>query len=173
MVKQYKIDEVSNLVSKLKDKGNIILTNYSGTKVKDLSMLRRQLREKNAEYKVVKNNLFKRALADLEYADLDAHLKGPIAVAFVGEEVGEVAKVLKDFGADQKSFSFSAAVFENVVYDADQVKQIADLPTKDVLLAQTMSMINGPTTGIAMGMTQIMSSLARAINAVAEKNGNN
>jgi large subunit ribosomal protein L10 len=173
MVKQYKIDEVNNLVSNLKDRGNIILTNYSGTKVKDLSILRRQLREKNAEYKVVKNNLFKRALADARYEGLDEHLKGPIGVAFVGEEVGEVAKILKEFGEAQESFSYSAAVFENVVYGAEQVKTIADLPSKDVLLAQTMSLVNGPATGIAMGMNQIMASLARAINAVAEQNQNN
>ena len=170
MVKQYKIDEVSSLVSKLKDKGNIILTNYSGTTVKDLSLLRRSLREKNAEYKVVKNNLFKRALADAGYEGLDAHLKGPIGVAFIGDEVGEVAKVLKEFGEEQENFSYSAAVFDSVVYGTDEVKMIADLPSKDVLVAQTMQMINGPASGIAMGMNQIMSSLARGIKAVAEQN---
>lgn len=170
MVKQYKIDEVNSLVSRLKDKNNIILTNYSGTTVKDLSILRRQLREKNADFKVVKNNLFKRALADAGYADMDEHLKGPIGVAFVGDEVGEVAKVLKEFGASQNTFDFSVAVFDSVVYGTEEVKMIADLPPKDAILGQIMSMANAPASGIAMGMNQIMSSLARGIQAVAEQN---
>ena len=172
MVKQYKIDAVNELVSKLQEKSNIILTNFSGTKVKDLGDLRAQLRDKNAEYKVVKNNLFKRALADAGYSEMDEYLKGPIGVAFVNDEVGEVAKVLKDFEKQAESFSFSAAVLESVIYDKGQVEKIADLPSKDALIGQTMSLINGPASGIAMGMNQIMSSLARGIKAVAEQNGN-
>jgi large subunit ribosomal protein L10 len=170
MVKQYKIDEVSNLVEKLKARNNFILTDYSGIKVKDLSALRSQLRDKNAEYKVVKNNLFKRALSDAGYDVNDDSLKGPIGVAFMGEEVGEVAKVLKDFAKEQDAFSYSVGVVDNVIYNEDQIKKIAELPSKEVLLSQIMSLLNGPGSGVAMGMNQIMASLARGIKAVAEKN---
>jgi ribosomal protein L10 len=65
MVKQYKVDEVNSLVEKLQEKNNIILTDYSGVKVKGLSTLRNLLREKNADYKVVKNNLLKERLSQL------------------------------------------------------------------------------------------------------------
>ncbi|MCU0846589.1 MAG: 50S ribosomal protein L10 [Spirochaetes bacterium] len=167
-VKQYKVDEVDRLVAKLKERGNIILTNYSGIKVKDLSLLRRTLREKNAEYKVVKNTLFKRALKQLGYADMDEHLKGPVAVAFVGDEIADVAKALKEFGKERQSFSFTAGVLDSVLYGEDQIKRLADLPSKEVLLSQIMSLINGPASGIAIGMNQIMASVARGIKAVAE-----
>jgi len=170
MVKQYKVDEVANLVDKLKEKSNIILTDYSGIKVKDLSELRKRLRENNADYKVVKNNLFKRALNEAGYEGVDSFLKGPVAVAFVGDQVGETAKALKDFGHQHKEFAFTAGVLDDIVYDTDQIKKIADLPSKDVILAQTMSLINGPASGIAMGVNQVMASLARGINAVAEVN---
>ena len=170
MVKQYKVDEVDSLVQKLQSKKNIILTNYSGVKVRDLSVLRRNLRAKDIEYKVVKNNLFKRALEKTGYAEMDQHLKGPIGVAFLNDQIAEAAKVLKEFGEAQEKFSFSIGVLDSVLYDQSQMKRIANLPSKEVLLSQTMSLINGPATGIAMGMKQIMASLARGIQATAEKN---
>lgn len=172
MVKQYKVDEVGVLVEKLKEKSNFILTDYSGVKVNDLAVLRRQLREKNAQYKVVKNNLFKRALEEAGYQQIDSHLKGPIAVAFAGDESGEMAKVLKEFAVKNDKFSYSAGILDNVLYDENQIKKIADLPSKDVILSQIMSLINGPGTGIAVGTNQIMSSLARGIKAVAEASNN-
>ena len=172
MVKQYKIDEVSNLSLKLEERNNIILTDYSGVKVKNLNDLRKRLREKGAEYKVIKNNLFKLALKEKGYENLDDHLKGPTAVAFAGEQFGEIAKILKTFAKEQEAFSYSIGVFDNVVYLEDQVKTIADLPSHEVVLGQVMSMVNGPASGIAIGMNQIMSSLARGIKAVAEVSNN-
>jgi large subunit ribosomal protein L10 len=168
MVKQYKVDEVTYLVSKLKDRSNLILTNYSGIMVKDLSKLRKTLRNKNAEYRVVKNTLFKRALKEVGIKGLDDYLKGPVAVAFIKNEIGEVAKALKDFAKDVEKFSFSAGILDNVVYSQDQIKRIADLPSREVVISQVMGMINGPARGIAVGVNQIMASLARGIKAVAE-----
>ena len=170
MIKQYKIDEVENLVEKLQAKSNLILTDYSGVNVKGLSILRNKLREKNAEYKVVKNNLFKLALKKVGKDGLDDYIKGPIGVAFAGEEFGEIAKILKDFGKEQEKFSFAAGIMDDVIYNQDQIKTIADLPSREVLLGQIMSLINAPASGIAMGINQIMASLARGIQAVAEAN---
>ncbi len=168
MIKQYKIDEVSSLTAKLKEKGNVILTNYSGIQVKDLSRLRKSLRSKNAEYRVVKNTFFKRALREVGISGLDEHLKGPIAVAFMGDQIGEVTKALKDFSKEVEKFTFFAGILDRVVYNQEQIKRIADIPGKEVLLSQIMSLINGPARGIAVGMNQIMASLARGVRAVAE-----
>jgi len=170
MVKQNKVDEVAFLVSKLKERNNLILTNYSGIMVKDLSKLRKNLRSKNAEYRVVKNTLFRRALKEVGIQGLDDYLKGPVGVAFIKEEIGEVAKALKDFSKDVEKFSYSAGFLDNVLYGQDQIKRIADIPSKEVLLAQIMGLVNGPARGIAFGMNQIMASLARGIKAVAEAN---
>lgn len=115
MIKQYKIDEVSVLKEKLKDRGNFILTDYSGVKVNDLAVLRRSLAEKNATYKVVKNNLFRRAIEESGYVKMDEHLKGPMGVAFSGDQIGDVAKVLKEFSDKNDKFSFFAGVIDRVV----------------------------------------------------------
>ena len=170
MVKQYKVDEVNSFVEKLKEKKNLFFTNYTGIDVKGITKLRRSLREKNAEYRVVKNSLFKRALNEVGYTELGDYIKGPIGVAFVDEEIGEVAKVLKDFKKGEIKFSYSVGYIENTLYNEDEIEKIASLPSKEVVLSQTMSMINAPASGIAMGMNQIMASLARGINAVAEAN---
>jgi large subunit ribosomal protein L10 len=172
MAKQYKIDEVSELVGRLKNRKNFILTDYSGVKVNDLAVLRRQLAEKDAQYKVVKNNLFRRALQETGYASIDEHLKGPLGVAFSGEQAGEIGKILKEFSDKNEKFSYLAGVLDNVVYNKEQIKRIADLPSKEVLLSQTMAMINGPARYIATGMNQVMASLARGIKAVAESKNN-
>lgn len=169
MVKQYKVDEVKNLVDKLQKKKNIVLTNYSGIKVKNLSDLRKKLREKGIDYKVVKNNLFRRALKESGYSDLDAFMKGPVAVAFTKDDLSEVARLLNEFKKEQEKFSYTVGIMDSVVYDETQIKRIADLPSREVLLSQIMSLINGPARGIATGANQIMASLARGIKAVSEK----
>jgi len=168
MVKQYKIDEVRELVERLKGKSNFFLTNYSGVRVKGISALRKMLREKNADYKVVKNNLFKRAIKDAGLQDIDECVKGPVGVAFVQDEIAEVAKILQNFKKEEEKFSYTFGLIDNVLYNESQIKMIADLPTKEVILSQTMAMINGPARGIAVGVSQIMASLARGIKAVAE-----
>lgn len=170
MAKQYKIDNVQALIQKLNEKGNLIFTDFSGIKVSVLSELRNKLREKDAEYKVVKNNLFKRALKDAGYKDVDDYLKGPIGVVFTSSDLGEAAKILKDFKKEQENFRFSLGIMDNVVYNEEQIRKIADIPSKEVLISQIMSLINAPASNIAMVMNQTISSLARGINAVAEKN---
>ena len=95
MLKQQKIDKVQELVQKLGEKNNLIFTNYSGIKVSTLDTLRSKLREKGADYKVVKNRLFKKALKDAGYVEVDEFLKGPIGVVFSAEDLGEIAKILK------------------------------------------------------------------------------
>lgn len=170
MAKQYKIDAVTDLVNRLKEKQNIILTDYSGIKVEDLHALRRSLGEKDIDYKVVKNSLFSRALKEVGFPDINEHLTGPIGVVFAKEDLSEAAQIIKNFSKGQENFSYNLGVMDNVIYGKDQLKKIADLPTKDELLSQIMSLLNGPASSIAMMQKQVISSLARGIKAVAEQN---
>jgi large subunit ribosomal protein L10 len=170
MLKQYKIDKVQELVQKLNEKNNLIFTNYSGIKVSTLNELRSKLRENGADYKIIKNRLFKRALKDAGYVEVDEYLKGPIGVVFSADDLGEIAKILKDFKKEEEKFSFSLGIMSNVVYNEEQINKIADIPSKEVLIAQIMSLLNAPASGIAMIANQVTASLARGIQAVAEEN---
>lgn len=170
MIKQEKVQKLQEIVERLKLKKNFILTNYSGITVKGLTELRRQLREKGVEYKVVKNNLFKKALKDLGYADIEDSVKGPLGIAFSNTDLTEAAKILKNYKKDHEKFSFSLGIMDNVVYDESQVKRIADIPSKEVLISQIMSLINSSARGLATVVNQDIAKVARAIKAVGEKN---
>lgn len=160
MVKQYKVDAVTDLVSRLSAQKNIILTGYSGVKDAEMRKLRIELRAKGATYKVVRNNLFRRALKDAGVSgDFDSFLKGPIAVAFMDGQYPEVAKVFKNFKTEQEKFSFFLGVIDGEIQDEKFMARIADIPTREVLLTQTAALMNS-----------VMSGLARGINLVAEKN---
>lgn len=160
MVKQYKVDAVKELIDKLSKNKNLILTGYSGVKDSEMRRLRVLVREKGVVYKVVRNNLFRRALKDAGFSDaIESHLKGPIAVAFMGEQYPEVANIFKEFKAEQEKFSFFLGVIDGEVQDDKYLARIADIPTREVLLTQTAALMNS-----------VMSSLARGINLVAEKN---
>lgn len=172
MAQQYKIDFVNELKQTLADKKNIILTKYSGVKVAQMAALRSEIKAKGATYKVVKNNLFKRALDESGYSEIGEHLKGPIGVAFAGDEIGDVAQILKKFKQDQEAFEYYLGVIEDIVYDQNELAKLADLPSREVLLGQILSLVNAPASKMAMGMNEVMASLARGINAIAEQNNN-
>ena len=170
MIQQYKIDKVNEFSAKLQDKKNIILTNYSGLSVNDMDQLRDQLRDKGVDYKVIKNTLFKRALKEKGYQEVDDYLKGPIAVAFTGSDLSEAAKIFKNFKKDHENFNYTLGIMDNVVYGENNIKRIADIPSKEVLISQIMSLLNSPATKLAIIANQVTASLARAIKAVSEKN---
>lgn len=158
----------------LKSNPNFIVTQYQGLDVAQISSLRKKLREAGGSYTVVKNNVFSLALKESGVAKdfpYDSTLKGPNAIAFASEDVSSVAKVLRDFSKDNDKLKITAAVMESTYYDAKGVATIADLPSREQILAQLAAMLNSPATKIAGTLNNIMASMARGIKSVAEKNG--
>ncbi|MBE7411967.1 MAG: 50S ribosomal protein L10 [Leptospiraceae bacterium] len=168
--------QVAYLKERLEDKGNFILVSYSGLTVEDMEGLRRQFRSIGSELKVVKNNLFLRALKESSKhkernIDFGESYKGPIAAVFSDEKLPEVAKVCKDFSKTNENLVVKAGFIDGELLDAKGVQSIAGLPSKEEILAQIAGGLNAPARSIAVGINQIMASLARGIRAVAEKNG--
>ncbi|MBX3721486.1 MAG: 50S ribosomal protein L10 [Turneriella sp.] len=158
----------------LKNHPNFIVTQYQGLDVVAISNLRKKLREAGAKYTVVKNNVFSLALKESGVAKdfpYDSTLKGPNAIAFTGADVPAVAKVLRDFAKENEKLVLTAGVMESTYFDAKGVKAIADLPSKEQILAQLAAMLNSPATKIAGTLNNVIASLARGIKSVAEKNG--
>ena len=174
MPSQKKLDLKQEYTQLLNDNPDFILTRYQGINVAKLSELRKELYKSKTPYRVVKNNIFKLALTDRpEYKDLPAtaELHGPIGVAFIKEDVPGVAKVLKKFSGENESFKLVSGVMESKYYNEAGIKAVAELPSREQSLATLASALNSPARNIASMMNQIMSSLARAIKAAAEKNG--
>jgi large subunit ribosomal protein L10 len=177
MAQPEKIEAVAELKSKLEERPNFILASYSGMTVHHMQDLRRQMRKINCSVKVIKNNLFLRALNESsQHSDkkikFGSGYKGPLAAIFSNENLPTAAKICKDFKKINDAFEPKAGYFDGEVLDAKGVEGIAGLPSREELLSVIARGLNTPATQIASGINQIMASLARGINAVAEKNGN-
>lgn len=168
-----KVEELKGI---LEENENFLLSTYSGMSVTDMVDLRSEVRSKSGRVKVVKNRLFKRVLAESEkhkdaLESLDGDLKGPVAVIFAGEEMPAVAKAIVEKAKTQQKIKLKAGYFDGKYISEEDVKTVANLPTREELLTIIGRGLNTPSTKIAMGMKQIMSKLARGVKAVGEKNG--
>ena len=171
-----KVKAIDELKKHLEAKNNFILVSYSGLSVKAMEDLRQKLRLEKTNLKVIKNNLFLRAVNESSAHNSPnltggTEYKGPLAAIFGDENLPILAKVCKDFKKTNESFQVKGGFFSGQVLSPKDVEAIAGLPSREELLSVIARGINTPTTQIASGINQIIASLARAINAVAEKNG--
>ena len=173
VLKKEKLEEIKELLSQ---RGNFVLTTFSGLDVEQMTGLRSEIREKDSRLKVVKNHLFKLALKESPdhsavLESFETELKGPVAVTFVGEEFPSVAKTLVEFSKKNDKVVIKSGYMDGQFLGANEVKAIATLPSREELLAVIGRGLNTPATKIAMGMNEVIAKLARAIKAVGEKNG--
>lgn len=165
-----KIDKVAEIESRIAENAGLFVVNYNGLTVKQAQELRHQLRECGAEMKVYKNNLVKIALKNQEQPEIDEILAGPVAYVFYETEPVEAAKALKDFSAKSKGvLEIKGGISDGKAVSADDVKAIAELPTKDQLLGQIAGLISGFARDIAVCVNGVSSGLARSIQQVSEQ----
>ncbi len=174
MPQEYKVKAVEELKEKLDNSKNFYLTDYRGLNVEQITDLRTKLREKDSEYKVVKNNFFKLALKEKGIDGVDDFLKGPIGVTFIkSDDPVSPAKVIVDFTKNfkkEKIFKVIGGYFEGRAVDGKEVISISSLPTKEVLLAQIMGCIQGPARGIAVCTAGPIKGIMQCLNAWIDKN---
>lgn len=171
MPQQYKIDKVAEIESRIAENAGLFVVNYNGLTVKQAQELRHQLRECGAEMKVYKNNLVKIALKNQEQPRARQRSSpAPIAYVFYETEPVEAAKALKDFSAKSKGvLEIKGGISDGKAVSADDVKAIAELPTKDQLLGQIAGLISGFARDIAVCVNGVSSGLARSIQQVSEQ----
>jgi large subunit ribosomal protein L10 len=168
-IQQYKLDAVTTLKEMFEGANDYIFTNYRGLTVEQITELRNKLREKQAEYKVVKNRFAKIALNQLEKAEgLAELLTGPTAVALSHDETGPVAKILLDFGKEAP-VAIKGALIDDQVFDTGQVEEFSKLPTKDELIAKLMGTMNAPIQHLAFALNGVPEKLVRTLQAVADQ----
>ena len=166
-----KVAVVEEVREHLDSSSAAILTEYRGLKVGDLATLRRQLRTAGADYKIFKNTLVRRATADSDQAALDPYLKGPTAIVFVRDDVGAVAKVLRDFGRVHPQLVVKGGLLGTQLLDANGASALADLPSREVLLAQLAGAIAAPMRQFAGLLQALPRSLAYGLSALIDKRG--
>jgi large subunit ribosomal protein L10 len=168
--KERKREIVADYAEKMSSSQAMILADYRGLSVADLSELRVGLREVEGVFQVVKNTLFDRALQDAGIPVPWGHLEGPIAVGYCFDEVPPVAKALTEFAKEQASLKIHGAILGQEFLDAEGVKSLADLPAREVLLAQLVGAVQGPMSNLVTTITAPMRELVHVLQARSEQN---
>src|SRR6185437_16297726 len=168
--KEQKVEQVELLTEKLKRTKVAVLTDYRGLTVSQLQELRSRLRGGNVEYRVIKNTLARRAAEAAGVPALESELKGPIAIAFGYDDLGLPARLINEFvRATRLKLEVVGGLVEGRVFDKDQIKQLADLPSREVLLAQLLGTLQSPVAQLVGIMQTPVQQLVGVLNAYKEK----
>jgi large subunit ribosomal protein L10 len=167
MAQQYKIDRVQKLKEEIGDSQNFIFTDYRGLNVEQLNGLRNTLRDRGAQYHVVKNRFMKRVFKDLGYEEFDRFLVNPTALAYFNTDISDIAKVLIE-SADETALELKGGYGDGTIYSSDELETISKLPSREVLVAQLMGVLNAPARGLVMALGGIIPKFVRTLKAVEE-----
>jgi large subunit ribosomal protein L10 len=162
---------VAEIKEKLSKASSVILTDYRGLNVAEITELRSILRDAGVEYKVAKNTLTLIAARDSGLEDLEKYLEGPTALAFGMQDPVAPAKLLSKFAKTHKNLEIKGGVLEGQVIDIEGVKNLADLPPREVLLAQVFAGMQAPISGIVNVLSGNLRNLVYVLDAIKEQKG--
>ena len=149
---------VEEVTEKFKTAASVVIVDYRGLTVDEVTRLRKQLRDANVEIRVIKNSILSRAAKAAGLEGLDEVFTGPTAVAFSNEDVVAPAKIIDEFSKEAKALEIKGGILEGKVSTLEEVTALAKLPSREGLLSMLLSVLQAPVRNVAY-----------AINAVAEK----
>lgn len=150
-----KQEEVSKLAEKIKSAKLVLLTDYRGITVTDVTNLRADLRKSNTEYSVIKNNITRRALQEAGIEGLDEYLVGPTAVILNSEDYLPGIKAIYKFAKNNDFYKIKAGVIDGKVVSVDEIKTLAKLPSREELLSKLAGGLLGTIAKLAVGLEQV------------------
>ncbi len=169
MPAEIKVQTVKELREKFESAEAVVLADYRGLTVEDVTDLRAKCREAGVEFRVAKNRLAKIALREGKLPTLDEHLIGPTAFAFGFDDPVTPAKVIADFCKTNEKIEIKAGLVAKEAVDLDVINRLAALPSRDELLARLAGSLSAPMRDLAGVLQAIPGGLARAIRAVADQ----
>ncbi len=147
---------VSEIAEKIRNAKSLVLVEYRGLTVEKATELRNKCREAGVEYKVYKNTLMRFAFEELGYHDMTVNLEGPNAIALSYEDEVTAAKVTNDFAkTSNETLVLKAGIAEGKILNADEVKDLARVPSRDILLGQLAGVLQGNIRNLAYMLDQI------------------
>jgi len=166
---QKKIEAVNQLAEKIKEAKTVVIADYKGVTVEEDTEMRTAMRKSGVEYRVVKNNLIKLALEKNDITELEEYLKGPTAIAMSTEDVIAPAKILTEYSKKHKEIQLKAGIVEGKVFSAEELNAIAELPSKEELIAKVVGGMKSPLYGLVNVLNGNIRGLVVALNAIAEQ----
>ena len=161
-----KREQVEQIADRLKKAKVAVLTDYRGLTVSQMEDLRARLRSAAVEFRVVKNTLARRAAVEAGNDAFQESLKGPVAVAFGYDDLGAPIRLLQEFvRATRLKLDIVGGLVEGRVMNPDQVRQLADLPPREVLIAQLMGTVQSPVVTLATALQSPLGMLAGALES--------
>lgn len=167
--KQQKATDLAALTEDIKSARGVVFTEYRGMTVKQLDNIRKALRKENVKYQVVKVTLLKKALQALGMNVEDLKYNGPVALAVSNEEETAPARILSGMKKENPLLILDGGIFNNAVVDSTVVAKLASLPTKEQLLGQLLSVLNGPARGLVTVLSGNTRNLLNVLNAIKDK----
>ncbi len=160
------IDEVAG---QIQEADAVFAVDYRGISVPQAAELRTALRGADATFRVTKNTLTERAADRADASGLKEHLVGPTALTFIRGDAAAAAKALADFGRTSGLLTFKGGWMDGAPLSADEILAISRLPSRDVLYGRLVGMVASPLTGLAAGMSNLISGLGRQLAQMAEQ----
>lgn len=160
---------VAELAEKLASAKATFLADYRGLNVEQLNKLRSELRGAGVEYRVVKNTLLRLAAQGTGAAALDPFLEGPTAIAIAGQDPVAPAKILSDFAKANAKFELKGGALEGKALSVEDVKALAELPSREQLLAMMLGSLNAPASNFVGVLAAIPRSLVQVLAAIQDQ----
>ncbi|MFA9440049.1 50S ribosomal protein L10 [Uliginosibacterium sp. sgz301328] len=155
---------VAEVSAQVANAQTIVVAEYRGMEVGDLTVLRAKAREQGVYLRVLKNTLARRAVADTAFAGLAEHMSGPLIYS-IGSDAVAPAKVLSEFAKSNDKLVVKAGSYSGKVLDTVGVQALASVPSKEVLLAQLLGLIQSPISGLARGIAAVAAKKGEAVAA--------
>ena len=150
-----KKEEVAKLAEKIKEAKVVLLTDYRGINVSDVTGLRAKLRTAEVEYSVIKNNITRRALAECKIEGLDDALLGPTAVVIGNNDYLEACKTIYEYAKDNEFYKIKGGIIEGKVVSAEEIITLAKLPSKETLIGMLAGALLGNISKLAVALDQV------------------
>jgi large subunit ribosomal protein L10 len=168
-VRPEKAEAVEVLKKKFSDATGIILADYTGLTVAEANDLRRKCREAQVEYRVIKNTLARLAAREADIAELAEHFQGPVAIAMSDTDSTAPARVIFEFRKTAQKPVFKAGYVEGNVFMPEDIRRIAQLPSRDGLIAQVIGAVEGPMAQLVMTLEGVMRNLISILDQASKK----
>jgi len=168
-----KIEQKQQVVEEIKQKLEaatlVVCTDYRGLNVEQITELRTKLRVPGVEYRVLKNTMFRFALEQSGYEDIASQITGPNAVIFSNDDPVGPAKTISEFAKANKQLEIKIGILEGKLLSADGVKDLAQLPSREVLLGQVVGTMQAPITSFVRVLNANLTGLVRALDGIREQ----